>query len=333
MNGLTALPFLILCFFDMNNSVKENLIKDKLIVFIDNDQNFLKDCERNLSKEYNFQSFIDRSEALQFIQENHKQIMIVVSNYMMPGMNGIDFFEEIHKTNNEIVRIMLIDSDLETAINIAIESNVFHFSTKPVKTELIEKMILDGVNQCSLVYEVKRLSEKLKEADTRLTDLAQTDSLTSLKNRRAFIETMRREWSRSKRYHTPLSFMMIDIDHFKKINETYGRSIGDTVMKKIAALIRAESRETDCPARYGDEEFCILLPGIISDQAINLASRIKEAVHLLKFKADSKEFNVTVSLGISEMKKEFKTFDQFIEAADRALHKAKQCGKNCIVFD
>lgn len=318
----------------MSDSPRELLIQERLVVFVDDDQNLLKGYERNLRKKYKIRFFFNPLEAVQFIQDNSDQIMVVVSDYKMPGMNGVDLLGKVHGINDKIIRIMITGfAELETAIEAINQGNVFRFLTKPVKTEYIDKTISDAIDQFAMVYEIHALNKKLHEANEKLAQMAQTDPLTSLKNRRAFVDIMKKEWERSRRYDNSISFIMIDIDHFKNINDTYGHQMGDVVLKKVAAFMKTQCRETDFAARYGGEEFCILLPDTKADSAVNLASRIKEGVRLLTFSTDSGEFHVTVSLGISQYKEEFQDFDQFIEAADKALYKAKDCGRNCIVCD
>ncbi len=162
--------------------------------------------------------------------------------------------------------------------------------------------------------------------------LAITDGLTGLFNHRYFQEKLSEEFNRVERFSTPLSLLLIDIDYFKKINDTYGHPVGDTVLKKISGIIRKTIRSVDIPARYGGEEFALILPGTDSSGAMNMAERLRKAIMDVSFSADNVVFKVTVSIGISTnpkgVKEKIKNKEELIERADKALYEAKNKGRN-----
>lgn len=158
--------------------------------------------------------------------------------------------------------------------------------------------------------------------------LAITDGLTGLFNHRHFQERLSQEFSRIDRFSEPLSVLIIDIDHFKKINDTYGHPVGDAVLKGVADKIRKTIRNIDISARYGGEEFAVILIGTDERGAMNMAERLRKAVMNKTFSADKNTFSVTISIGISTYTKGIKRKEELIEKADKALYRAKNSGRN-----
>ncbi len=161
-----------------------------------------------------------------------------------------------------------------------------------------------------------------------LFDLATTDPLTGLLNRRAFYKFAEREVLRSIRYDHPLTAIIIDIDHFKRINDTYGHSIGDEVIRTLADLIRGSIRSEDFAGRLGGEEFAIVLPETSLERACIVAERLRHAAEAAQFNASDGPFNVTISIGVSAPALRDLDIVPALERADRALYRAKQSGRN-----
>ena len=161
-----------------------------------------------------------------------------------------------------------------------------------------------------------------------IEELATTDGLTGLYNHRLFQEKLTEEFRRLNRYSSPLSLMLIDIDHFKKVNDTYGHPVGDLVLKGVSKIIREEIREMDVPARYGGEEFAVLLPATETEGAKNIAERLRKSVMGKTFSADGRSLHVTVSIGIATALIDAKSKEELIEKSDQALYYAKHNGRN-----
>jgi diguanylate cyclase (GGDEF)-like protein len=177
-----------------------------------------------------------------------------------------------------------------------------------------------------LAREIRRRAD----AEHKLEELATTDALTGLKNRRKFDEAIDSEWRRARRHKTPLSLLMIDADHFKAFNDTYGHQAGDQVLVGIAICISdSVKRAGDCAARYGGEEFAVLLPGTASADAMMIAETIR-----CKVQGWSDEPVIsTVSVGIASVTPEAAMdWADFVNAADKALYAAKDAGRNCCVL-
>ncbi len=159
--------------------------------------------------------------------------------------------------------------------------------------------------------------------------LSVTDSLTALYNRRKFFEELEREVERVTRYETPLTLIMLDLDHFKKVNDQYGHQMGDAVLKETAEILLANTRKTDVVARYGGEEFIILLTETPLKGAVGVAKRINKAIEGAVVLGANVEIKVTASLGVAEFHKG-DTVDTLIAQTDAALYRAKKNGRNRI---
>ena len=170
---------------------------------------------------------------------------------------------------------------------------------------------------------------------SKILQYATLDALTSLNNRRQFEVRLKQEVAAAKRQQKPLCGMMIDVDFFKKVNDTYGHAAGDEVLRQTAHIIKELLRESDIPSRYGGEEFAILLPFTLLDEAKVVGERLRKAVETSPITigendADKKDINVTISMGIAEFSPD-ETGEELFERADKALYQAKENGRNKVV--
>jgi diguanylate cyclase (GGDEF)-like protein len=176
---------------------------------------------------------------------------------------------------------------------------------------------------------------QLQKTLAELEKLVTTDALTDLPNRRSFFSRLQSEFIRSARYGRPLTVIMLDLDHFKNVNDTYGHMVGDAVLRHLSAIMRSCVREADMIARYGGEEFVILLPETEREGAAYIAERVRFDVDATPFCHESGEnIHVTVSLGVACIAagEEIADIDKLLQNADEALYKAKNHGRNCIAF-
>ncbi len=164
----------------------------------------------------------------------------------------------------------------------------------------------------------------------RLYNLATVDGLTGLVVRRHFQSKMEEEFRRARRYNKPLSYLMTDIDHFKKFNDTYGHQTGDAVLREVAKIVRKSVRDTDIAARYGGEEFCVILPETEPEGAVQFAERLRQSVEAATFiGAQGEELKVTISIGVSSIPyTNPETADDMIKLADDSLYVCKKNGRN-----
>jgi len=154
------------------------------------------------------------------------------------------------------------------------------------------------------------------------------DGLTGLLVRRHFRQRLEEEVDRALRRGTSLAFLMVDLDHFKEVNDTYGHLVGDVVLREVANLLRRSVREIDGVGRYGGEEFAVLLPEADRPFAIGVANRIRQMIGQTWFKAYDEEIQITVSVGVALCPEEARGVDALIEQADRAMYQAKDQGRN-----
>ncbi len=181
------------------------------------------------------------------------------------------------------------------------------------------------------VIMLSRNITKTKELEFKLRHLSRHDSLTNLYNRRTLQELLQRDTQRAMRYKTPLSVCMLDIDHFKNINDTYGHFMGDRVLQALAALLKKSLREIDYCGRYGGEEFVIVLPDTNLMHAKEFAQRLLKKITTMKFQSDTNTiFHISASIGISTFQTHFTSCEALIKSADNAMYQAKLSGRNCV---
>jgi diguanylate cyclase (GGDEF)-like protein/PAS domain S-box-containing protein len=161
--------------------------------------------------------------------------------------------------------------------------------------------------------------------------LSVTDPLTELTNRRRFFEIGRLEFERAHRYERTLSVMMVDVDHFKRINDTLGHAVGDLALREIATRIKQIVRTVDIVARFGGEEFIVLMPETELDEACRVAERVRHAVSDIPIEKDAYTFCITLSIGVAEIRKASMDIDELIRCADQALYEAKAAGRNRVL--
>ncbi|MBV7511935.1 sensor domain-containing diguanylate cyclase [Pseudomonas sp. PDM25] len=170
-----------------------------------------------------------------------------------------------------------------------------------------------------------------KQIETELQRLATTDVLTQSSNRRHFFECAHREFEQARHQRTPLAFLLLDIDDFKVINDTYGHQEGDNVLQRIAECGRATLRRGDVFGRVGGEEFAAVFPGCAPDMAMQVAERLQREIQRLSFSHGDQTFGITVSQGLTSLTAEDESIDSLFARADAAMYKAKHQGKNRIV--
>jgi two-component system, cell cycle response regulator len=172
-----------------------------------------------------------------------------------------------------------------------------------------------------------RAALRSKRLQDMLIRFARIDPLTELWNRRELMDRLRQEWTRCERYGTTFACIMVDVDHFKGVNDTHGHAAGDQALQKVARVLAAETRESDITARYGGEEFVIIMPNQDALEAVHLAERCRKGIESIDHRVKGKPVSVTASFGVSDSD-DMVSAESVLHAADAALYRAKRSGRN-----
>ncbi|RJQ13405.1 MAG: diguanylate cyclase [Nitrospiraceae bacterium] len=248
---------------------------------------------------------------------------LVLMNFAISGTNGIKVLDEINKRKLEVPVIMIVDEGEEKSGVEAMDKGAYDYLTmEEIRTVALSRAIRRAIQR-------KKLEDDVRESLRKLEKMAIRDGLTGLYNHRHFKELLKNEYKKAKRHIQPLSCIMLDLDHFKNVNDTHGHQFGDQVLVKSAEILRRLVRDTDSVARYGGEEFFIVLPNTQIEGAFILAERIRAAFENNIFRKGDVSAVVTVSSGISSTSDNNVTGDHdLIENADKALYRAKWRGRN-----
>ena len=256
---------------------------------------------------------------------------IILLDVVLPGLDGYEICRwlKLEESTKGIPVVMLtVKKELADKIS-GLQIGADDYLPKPYNELELNARIYASLRTKALQDELKTKNKQLEDLLHKVEYMAITDVLTGLYNRRRFHDVLSREFERSKRYTTPFSLVLMDLDHFKKINDTYGHSMGDMVLKELAVIIQKNIREIDTAARYGGEEFTLLLPNTAKEDAVHVAERIRISIEKHVF-ADMQSQTITVSIGISGIPDtEIDTEDKLVRCADIALYRAKQTGRNC----
>ncbi|MCJ7525785.1 MAG: diguanylate cyclase [Candidatus Aminicenantes bacterium] len=249
---------------------------------------------------------------------------LIISDLVMPKMDGISLIKAIHEAGKDIPFLVMTGfASIEYAVE-SMKAGAADFITKPLKFDHVMLIVNRTLETCNL-REMAREREYYK-------DLSNSDGLTRISNYRHFSQVLQLEIDRQRRYHRPLTLLMVDIDDFKKTNDRYGHLIGDLVLIKIAALLTAEIRGFDFVARYGGDEFTVILPEVTEKEALAVGRRIMRSIGQYKFKSPENEAigMLSVTIGIASFPKDATAGQELISRADQAMYAGKSAGKNCM---
>lgn len=268
-------------------------------------------------------------EALSLFSQRFYPIML--TDWMMPEINGPQLCRMIRekKTDGYVFIILITARDTKNDIVSGLESGADDYLTKPIhRAELIAR-IETGIR-------ILRLEQSLKNANEEIRLLSITDPLTGCFNRTYLGERFAQELSRSLRYNHALSVVLMDIDHFKRVNDTYGHQVGDMVLKSFAKCIRKQLRERiDWMVRFGGEEFLVVLPETSCAGVKTVAERLRSGTRRLSIPCGQSQLHITASFGaacvcFSHHKKIAISMEQLIDQADEQLYRSKRQGRDRI---
>ena len=249
------------------------------------------------------------------------RVDLVLMDLQMPEKSGMEWLSEIVKKQTAPVVMLTGSGSEETAVKALQEGAVGYLPKSSLSTKKLIETIDAALERWKQALQAKANHEELER-------LANIDSLTGLLNRGAILRRLDEQIKHASRYKEGLSLSMLDIDHFKKVNDKYGHITGDDVLEKIATLMRQSIRGTDAAGRYGGEEFIIILPRTDWASAIGVAERIRKTIEAAEIK-DSRgnAFGVSISQGLSRYKPGDDKYS-LVARADNALYRAKENGRN-----
>jgi diguanylate cyclase (GGDEF)-like protein len=300
-----------------------------IILVIDDSEALIAHVERVLSArnpEYRLLSSRNGLDGFKVLLAN--RVDLVLCDLMMPGIDGFKLLS-LKRSRPELRDVPVImltgASDVGAKVK-GLEAGAADYLTKPFHDEEL-------VARVRVHLKLKALQEELREKNARLEELANTDGLTQLTNRRRFMEIAEIEMARAKRHGSALALVLLDIDHFKTVNDCFGHHMGDQALVMVGRVLRRDLRREDIAARIGGEEFVVMLPQTNASGARAFAERYRTEVRTATILADRGELQITVSLGVAAYPElPADSLGELLRYADRALYQAKDAGRDRVVL-
>jgi diguanylate cyclase (GGDEF)-like protein len=278
----------------------------------------------------------DGKEAIRKVRTEPPDLVLL--DMVLPDMDGLEVLRIVKARAEDHfipVIILSVKADLDSKVA-GLRIGADDFLAKPfAEAELLAR--------CAAMLRIKKLQDELRAMQKRLEEQSITDGLTGLRNRRFFDERLMEEFGRAQRYTDPVSLIMLDLDHFKRVNDRFGHQAGDLVLREAADLLRGSLRDPDIPARYGGEEFAVILPKTHVQGALAVAERVWRAIGNKTFRhalgegpgaSPPVELRVTASIGVAFFpSKDITSAELLVKFADEALYNAKRSGRNSICLD
>lgn len=305
----------------------------RILVVDDNPQNL--DVLIKGLESYRISVAVDGEEALELAEKTEPDIILM--DVMMPGMDGFEACARLKRGPAQDVPVIFMTalSDTENKLK-GFRAGGVDYVTKPFQLEEVLARVSAHVTIRRQRQDLLRRNEELRHKNElimdqarRLEEMAVTDPLTKLPNRRGFLNAAEKEHTRALRSGSPLCVLMGDIDHFKKFNDTWGHDCGDMVLVGVADLLNSCMRTYDLAARWGGEEFIILLPGTALDGGRAAAETVRTAVEAARFSYKNESLQVTITLGAANLRNGA-SLEDCIKWADNALYEGKKTGRNCV---
>jgi two-component system cell cycle response regulator len=274
-------------------------------------------------------------EALALTLRTRPQV--IVTDWTMPDLDGLEFCRALRRSRfgRRIYVLLLTCHGDEDRVIEGFDAGVDDYLTKPFNPRVLMARLRAGIRLVKLQEQVERDQEiqvrnamQLTRLNRQLKEAANTDFLTKLPNRRYAMLHFERCWAQARESHTDLSVIMLDIDYFKSVNDTFGHDVGDVVLQETARTIRQSLRRQDIAARIGGEEFLIICPGIGAVEAIQVAERVRLEVEKNRIRFCGFDDSVTVSMGVAERGEGVEDVDHLMRLADEAVYRSKQSGRN-----
>lgn len=257
---------------------------------------------------------------------------VVLLDVMMPVMDGFETCVRLRAMpGREDIPVIFLTAKVEIESMLrAFSCGAVDYIRKPFNDLELIVRVKNHVTLKKIREDLEKKNRKLEEAYSILEEIATTDSLTSLFNRREIVKRIEQEMIRFERSRKQFALVIADIDHFKKVNDRYGHEGGDFVLKKTAEIMAGGIRKQDSTARWGGEEFLMLLPETDSIGAVTLTEKIRKKIEKENFYYQNSNIHITVTFGVAVYTGS-ETIDELINHADRGLYKGKQSGRNCVI--
>ena len=260
---------------------------------------------------------------------------VILLDVVMADIDGFSVCRwlKMHADTRDIPVIMLtVKGELEYRIE-GLNVGANDYLPKPFADGELEARVFAALRVRTAQSELRERNQQLEAMLHRVEALAITDPLTGLFNRRRFTDVLKREFALTKRYGNSLSCLMVDLDHFKQINDSYGHAAGDQVLKEVAHIIAGNCREVDLPTRHGGEEFALLLPHTAKPNAGILAKRLAKMIKAAVIRLGQTEIRVTASFGVASTDDVASNLaEDLVRAADAALFRAKREGRDRVAL-
>ncbi len=288
------------------------------VLLVDDDPAILRILAKSLEVDgYLLRQTTDALEALDMIAADPPDFLI--TDWDMPVLTGLELCRRVRQLDlpHYVYVLFVTGKTGQSELIAGLEGGADDFVTKPV-------------NRGELLARLKAGSRVL-DVERRLSRQAHTDVLTGLASRRSFVDVCRREFERARRYDSPYSCVIMDVDYFKRVNDVFGHAAGDLALQQVARTLTEHCRASDFAGRYGGEEFAVILPETRECDAAIWANRVREAIAAREIVLNGKHVPLAASFGVAQRSIEVETPDQLIDMADQALLVAKKSGRNRVV--
>jgi len=309
----------------------------KILVADDREDNLGLLREWLSSQDYHVRCARDGREALDLARQDPPDLILL--DKVMPEVDGLAVARELKKEMRFSTVPIIVLTGREDTRRHAIfdETGADDLIMKPLNFEEVDTHVRTMLKKREVFRALERANEELREANERMARLIQYDEKTQLFNYRYFMERLGEEFKRARRYAIPLTLLLLDLDHFKSVNDRFGHLAGDHILKEFGGVVVRSARETDVIARYGGEEFAVLLPHTTAVHGRRLADRIRRSTEFHDFAGDDGHgpIRITVSIGLATfpLNDRLGRPEDLVQAADEALYRAKSDGRNLTAVD